>query len=255
MRTPRTRRDVLRATGVGLAGTTAFAGCLGQGATDGGGQPDDDPADTAMDGDGSTDTAMDDGGNGPSNGLDGHPAARKIDSQPFQGPPPGEAMGTIVAFEDPSCTRCRAFEQGTVPKIHADLTETGKATFVFRGYPIVYPWGNPACHALEATFTRDPDAHFALKDHYYANQSAFDGDNVLAKTESFLTEHTDVDGSAVVAAVEAGETKPAVQTDLDAGKAANATITPTIFLFRDGKFQTKAQGSVSFATIAAALGL
>ena len=229
-----TRRAVLAATGGAAA--TALAGCLG--------------GETAAGGDGGTD-----GGDGGQTLAD-HPAAAGLDAQPTLGPAPGDADATIVTFSDPSCPRCRAFERETVPRIEAELVEPGTASFVFRGYPVIYPWGEPASHALEATYARDVDAFWALKDHYYAEQPSFDGDNVLDRTRSFLADETAVDAEAVVTAVESGETEGAVQADLDAGMAAGAgRTTPHVFLFRDGEYRTKAAGSVSFSVVTNALGL
>jgi protein-disulfide isomerase len=212
---------------------------------------------------GSTDTGTGeeatDGNSGASgdSGPTANNARNALDAQPTLGPPVGEATGLIVAFEDPSCTRCRAFERDVVPKIRSNLVETGKATFVFRGYPVIYEWGNPASHALEATFARDADAFWALTSHYFENQGDFRGKSatdVYAQTESFLAAETDLDAAAVVDEAEGDAAKSAVQTDLDAGMAAGAgRTTPHIFLFRDGEFQTKAAGSVSYETIEAVL--
>lgn len=221
------RRSLLAAGGALVA--TATAGCLS-----GGGE--------STEGDGTP--------------LADHPAATGIADQPRKGPDPSETDAVIVAFEDPSCTRCRAFEQETVPRIEDELVEPGRAAFVFRGYPVVYPWGEPATHALEATYGRDADAFWALKDHYYATQPEFSTENVLDRTRSFLGSETAVDANAVVEAVETGATDAAVQADLDAGMAAGAgRTTPHVFLFRDGVYRTKAAGSVSFSVVRNALGL
>ncbi|MFC7175986.1 DsbA family protein [Halosegnis marinus] len=99
-----------------LAGATTLAGCAGSG---GGG----------------------DGSDGEPTGtpIDEHPAAADLDAQPML----GETTDTvIVAFEDPSCTLCRRFEENTYPRIVSDLVEPGEASFVYRGYPIIYPWGS-----------------------------------------------------------------------------------------------------------------
>lgn len=178
-----------------------------------------------------------------------------VDDQPALGPPPGEADGTIVAFEDPSCHRCRVFAEDTVPEIRSNLVEPGKATFVSRPYPVVYDWGEPASKALLATFERDADAFWSLEAHYYGDQGSFSTGNVLDRTREFLAAETSVEGPAVVEAVEAGEVDDAVQTNLDAGEEAGAKVTPSVFLFRDGEFRTKASGSVSYDAIESALGL
>jgi protein-disulfide isomerase len=238
MRTLRRRRYL-----AGIA-TASVAGCLG--GTDGG---DGNSGDAGSGADGGQ--PNDAGGSG----LADHPAAADLDVQPRLGPAPDEATATIIAFEDPSCPRCRAFEQQTVPKIRSNLVAPGTGSFVFRGFPVVYEWGKPATRALEAVYDRDADALWQLAAHYFEQQSSFGTDNVLAKTRTFVAENTDLDADAVVAAVEDGSYDDAVSLDLDAGKKAGASATPTVFLFKDGQYRTKAAGSVSYSVIENALGL
>jgi protein-disulfide isomerase len=180
-----------------------------------------------------------------------HPATANLDSQPVR----GEAKDTlVVAFEDPSCTLCRRFEQNTFPQIESKLVETGKASFVFRVFPIIYPWGDPASHVLEATFAADAEAFWALKDHYYATQPEFGDDNVYDRSRAFLERETDVDAEAVVAAVESGEADAAVQLDLDAGERLGIGQTPEFYLFRDGTYRTKVRGAQGYGVFETALG-
>ncbi|PSP78209.1 disulfide bond formation protein DsbA [Halobacteriales archaeon QS_1_68_20] len=195
------------------------------------------------------------GGADEGTAAEDHPAMRGVDDQPALGPPPGDAEATIVAFEDPSCHRCRAFALETVPKIESNLVEPGTATYVYRWYPVVYEWGKPATKSLAATFERDADAFWALQEHYYRTQSEFSTGNVLDRTRAFLDAETAVDGTEVVDAVEAGEADDAVQRNLDAGEAADANTTPSVYLFKEGEFRTKASGSVSYDAIESALGL
>jgi protein-disulfide isomerase len=225
-----TRRRVL-AVGAGVLGT----GCLG-GTRSGEGAGGDDAGDGA-----------------PT--LAEHPAGGDLSAQPRRGPAPGTATATIVAFEDPSCPRCAAFERSTVPKLRENLVDPGRATFVLRTVPIVYPWGGPAIQALEATYARDEAATWTLLAHYFDDQDAFDNENVLDRTRSFLDAETDLDGAAVVADAEAKAYDDAVQLDLAAGEAADVSGTPTVFLFRDGRYRTRASGSVSYDLIERALGL
>jgi protein-disulfide isomerase/transcription elongation factor Elf1 len=195
------------------------------------------------------------GDGGGATALADHAAAASVSDEPALGPPPGEATGTIVAFEDPSCPSCARFERDTFPRIERDLVEPGVATFVFRGIPVVYDWGEPATLALEATAVRDTAAFWQLKTFYYDRQSRFGTDNVLDATEQFLTGETAVDGAAVVDAVQEGEARPAVQTDLDAAEAAGVGGTPTFYLFRDGEFVTDVAGPQSYEVFANALGV
>jgi protein-disulfide isomerase len=219
--------------------------------------------------------------NSPS--LGDHPAAKGLDEQPRLGPPPTDAEGVVVAFEDPSCPRCAAFETGTVPELRERLGD--RVSFVLRTYPVVYPWGKPATQAVEAAFAREMDTAttgeetptsaetttpesepygvrqgsvdtWALVRHYFEDQGEFDEGNVLEKTRTFLADETDLDAEAVVADAEAEAYDDAVQADLSAGEAANVgRTTPTVYLFRDGEFRTSAKGSISYQVIESALGV
>lgn len=226
------RRDVL---GIGTAGLAGFAGCLG-----------------AVGGGGGNDGA-DGGPSGQS--LAEHAAATDVEAQPSLGPNPLEATATIVAFEDPSCARCRAFEQNVVPELQSDI-DAGTLSLVSRTYPVVYPWGKPAVQALEATYNRDKGVFWGLFNHYFDEQDRFSTDNVLNRTRTWLSSNTDLDADAVVSDAEAKTFDSDVQADLTAGDNAGADgVTPSLFLFRDGTYRTKAQGSVSYDVLAGALGL
>lgn len=235
------RREFLAA---GLAASTVLAGCSGSG--DGAGGDDGDGSGT-------------DGGTGTAAGVPSHASTADLAAQPRLGPDPAEARGLIVAFEDPSCPRCRRFERDIVPQIRSNLVEPGDAAYVFRGYPVVYEWGEPATRALEATYDRSPDAFWSLVAHYFDEQDAFRSagvDRVYPRTREFLAANTDFDAEAVVEDAERGAFDPAVQSDLDAGMAAGAgRTTPHVFLFRDGEYRTKAAGSVSYETVASVLQL
>ena len=251
------RRRFLTAT---AAAGALLAGCQSDSSgSDGGGGGSDGSGSNDGGGGGGTRTASPTASPDQSQTLAGHPAAANLDSQPTLGPDPTEATATIVAYEDPSCPRCANFELEVVPKLRSQFIDPGDMSLVFRGYPVVYDWGQPAVRALEATYDRSADAHWALAEHYFTEQDDFrfgDISEVYPKTETFLADSTDVDAAAVVQAAENGDFDGAVQTDLDAGKAAGAkSITPHLFLFREGVYQTKVTGYVGVDIIASALQL
>jgi protein-disulfide isomerase len=280
---PWSRRRLLAAGGAAAVG--GFAGCISTFESGGAAE---DTTTRSTDGAGTEGTTTDgttDSGTGGESRLGGHPAARRIADQPRLGPPPTEADGVVVAFEDPSCPRCAAFETETVPKLREQAGD--RVSFVLRSYPVVYPWGEPATQAIEAAFAREmevgemgsgesgegnesggvpadapygfrqgSEATWALVRHYFEEQSQFGEENVFEKTRTFLAEETDLDAEAVVDDAEAKQYDDAVQADLSAGEAADVgRTTPTIFLFRDGEFRTSAKGSISFEVVEAALEL
>jgi protein-disulfide isomerase len=237
------RRRLLGA--LGTAGAVGLAGCTG-----------------GSDGSGGGDGGGDGSGSGDPWELPDHPALTELDAEPALGPDPGEAPGLVVGFEDPACISCRRFEEGTLPKLKSDHVANGDLTFVYRVLPITYAWGRPATQALEATYAaareggagRDAAPFWDLKDHYYAEQDAFNVDNVLDRTETYLASETDLDAAAVIEAAREKRHDDRVQADMDAAEAADAVATPTFFLFRDGKFKTSIMGAQSYDVFATALG-
>ena len=191
---------------------------------------------------------------GGSANLD-HPAATNLAAQPVLGPAVSAAPAVILAFEDPSCHNCERFNTNTFPELESKLIDTGKASYVYRNFPYAFEWGRPAMAALEATLDRAEDAFWRLKDHYFAAQSQFDESNVLDRTQDFLTSETNVDAAGVISDVESGKFDGAVQTDIDAGNAADVVSTPTFFLFREGEFVTEVRGAQSYQVFAQALGV
>jgi len=181
-----------------------------------------------------------------------HPTAADLASQPALGEFTGKM---IVAFEDPSCPTCKRFHQEVYPELESKLIEPGEIAYILRPYPVIYPWGNSACKALDATFQRDAPAGWGLLDHYFARQGSFGRENVLSRTADYLDRETTVEGSAVVEAVESGASDAAVQADLDAGRDGGlGERTPVFAMFRDGEFLTSAAGAVSYNTLATVLG-
>lgn len=248
----------------GSDGTGGGNGSDGSTTTESAGSGDGSDASTttgsAGSGDGSGDDSGTDGGGSGADGsgLPDHEALAGLASQPSLGPEPGTADGLIVAFEDPSCPRCVAFEREVVPQIRSNLVEPGRATFVYRGYPEIYPWGEPATHALEAVYEADQDSFWAVLDQYTAQQGSYHGSEpatVYDMTESFLAEETDLEATAVIDRARNGDVDDRVQVDLDAGHAASVgRVTPHIFMFAAGQFQTKVSGRVDYGIIENVLG-
>lgn len=187
--------------------------------------------------------------------IEDHQAADGLAEQPALGPAPTEADATIIAFEDPSCPSCARFERQTFPRLKSEHVEAGRLSFVFRGIPVVYDWGDPAVLALESTYARKPAAFWALKDFYYREQDGIGTGNVRSATRQFLENRTTVDAAAVIDDVDSATHQPAVDADLRASRGANVRGTPTFFLFRDGKFATEIVGPQSADVFENALGL
>jgi protein-disulfide isomerase len=227
MTADRTRRGIL--LGVGSISTVAVAGCLGgnDGETDAEGTP-----------------------------ISEHPVSRDIGAWPNRGPNPVEAPATLVVLDDPSCSRCAAFHQNAISELTTNYVSSGDLSIAIRPYPVVYDWGEPAAHALEATIDREEAVFWELLDHYFETQSAFDASNVLDRTETWLDDNTDLDAAAVVDDAREEAFADRIESTLEAGEEAGAgDITPATFAFSDGELQTSLNGSQSVDTIETVLGL
>lgn len=241
-------------TGVALA----LAGCSGDGGTSADGAPSNDDG-SSGDGQGASEGTPNGSTSTASDALVTHPAAADLAAQPTLGPDPKTATGVVITFEDPSCSICARFEREVVSELRTEFVERGTVSFVFRGYPVRYPWGEQGTRALEAVDDRDPDSHWSLAEHYFETQSRYSGEDpatVYEKTESFLASETDLDATSTIDAARNGDVDPSVQADLDAGEAAGAGgITPTLFMFRDGEFRSKSAGYTGLSTIKGVLEL
>lgn len=195
------------------------------------------------------------GGGGEGMRLSEHPIGEDLSDWPFLGADPFEAPATVVALDDPSCGRCAAFHEDTVPEIEANLVQEG-GSFVNRPYPVVYDWGPPAAQSLEAVFDRDEEVFWDLQAFYFENQSDFGTENALERTEEWLDENTDIDGTGVVEDVRNDVYQDRIQATLDAAEAAEAgQVTPVVYMFRDGELRSVGTGRVSYTTIENALQL
>lgn len=229
-----TRRRVL--AGVGSLSSIAVAGCLG-GSDDGSGE-------------------TENGETGGSTGIMDHPISQDVGAWPTRGPDPFEASAALVVLDDPSCNRCAAFHQGAISELTANYVEAGELSITIRPYPVVYPWGEPAAQALEATMDRDEAVYWDLLDHYFAEQSSFNTDNVLDETETWLSENSELDAAAVVEDVRADAFADRIDATLSAAEEAGAgRTTPATFAFVDGEFETLLNGSQSTETVETVLGL
>lgn len=217
------------------AGGVALAGCIGGGSGGSGGA--------------ATTT-------GTIYSLPDHPALAKLDGEPTRGPEPNRAPGLIVAFEDPSCPSCRRFEANTFPQVLSNLVEPGKASFVYRGVPVVAPWGADALRVMEGITASGQPGFWKLKEFYYANQRRVNPDNVYSQSASFLKENTEVaqvDG--LVEAARQNKWDRNIRRDIDAAEAAGVRGTPSFFLFKEGEFLTSFSGAKSYDLFSQALQL
>ncbi len=225
--TDRTRREIVAAAGA--TASLTLAGCLGGG---------DSNADTEA-------VALAD-----------HPLGENLSEWPHLGPDPFEAPATLIVLDDPSCPRCAAFHQGTIAELRSEYVASGDLAITVRPYPVVYEWGEPAAHALEATQARDDTAYWSLLYHYFAEQGSFDTGNVLSKSETWLGDNTDLDSAAIVDDARSEAFADRIDATLQAGEDAGAgRTTPATFAFVDGTLKTSFNGNQSTTAVTTALAL
>lgn len=222
----RSRRRFL--AGTGAVTTTALAGCMSGGTTSSEGEV----------------------------ALSEHPLGKNVASWPYHGPDPTNGPATLVVLDDPSCPTCARFHRSAITTLEAEYAAAGELSIVVRPYPVVYPWGEPASHALEATIDRDDAAFWELLEHYFANQGSFTTDTVFEQTETWLAENTDIDATAIVEDAREDVFADRIDATLQAAEAADAgRTTPATFAFVDGTLKTSFNGSQSTASITTALEL
>ena len=201
------------------------------------------------------------GGNGDSDdeagvALADHPLGEDLDRWPHLGPDPFEAPATLVVLDDPSCPTCARFHRNTITELESSYVADGDLALAIRPYPVVYPWGEPAAHILEATVPRDEGVFWDLLEQYFADQDAFNTDNVRSRSETWLEENTDLDAAAVIDDADSEPATSRIEATLSAGEEAGAgSVTPATFAFVDGTLRTSLNGSVSTNTVETALEL
>ncbi len=103
-------------------------------------------------------------------------SAAKPVSLPDMALGPANASVTIVEYASMTCPHCAAFEQNVFPMLKSKYTDTGKARFVFREFPLDI---KAAAASMLARCIADNDA-----------RKYFETVDLLFKQQDQLTEHT-----------------------------------------------------------------
>ncbi|WP_255169622.1 DsbA family protein [Natrononativus amylolyticus] len=172
-----------------------------------------------------------------------HPSATNMDHSPILGPDPEDAPATILMYDDPSCPACAYFEAEIFPDLEP-YVDAGDLSVVWRGIPVIEDWAEGALQAMWATYERDVDAFWALRDHLFAIQDSIaSGEEAIDEAVSYLEAETAVDADGVRADAEGGRFTDRLANDEDAAARAGLDATPYFFLFRDGEFRTEIRGA------------
>jgi hypothetical protein len=165
------------------------------------------------------------GGLGGDTPLEAHAAASDLGSQLVLRPPPSEAEGTSIAYEEPSCPSYARFEGTVFPRLKSKLVDSDQSSFVYRGIPVVYPYINPAVLALEVPHDRSAAVFWAFKDLYYREQVSARTENVRDRPRQFLADRIDVNAAAVIDDVETKTSRKTVNPDLQVSRDVKVRAT------------------------------
>jgi predicted DsbA family dithiol-disulfide isomerase len=244
---------------------------------DDGGEPDDpddggqDEDEDDSDGDGEQDEEEEDDGEGEEDEDDeegeeddeeeeggpdlDHPSTENMGHSPVLGPDPETADATIVMFDDPACPACAQFEADVFPDLQTHV-DAGELSIVWRGMAVIEDWSDAALQVQWATYERDVDAFWDLREYAFEIQDDIDsGEDAIDRLIEYLEESTSIDTDAIrtEATDSAYSQRPAL--DEDAASRAGVDATPYFFLFREGEFRTEIRGIEDYRVFASALEL
>lgn len=176
-----------------------------------------------------------------------------IEDAPFLGNP--EAPVTVVEFADFQCPFCGRFFRDTLPQLVENYVKTGKVKFVYKDFAFL---GRESTRAAEASKCARDQGKFweyhdflykYLSDNYY--DKGQNGENVGAFSDSNLKRFARDLGLRVDefdTCLDAGKYADAVSKDVEDGRVAGVTATPTNFV--NGII---IQGAVPYATFSQAI--
>ena len=144
------------------------------------------------------------------------------DSDVFRGNP--AAPVTIVEFSDVQCPFCAAFYQNTLPQIEEVYLKTGKAKLVFRDFPL--PGHLNAQKAAEAAECAGEQGKFwEMHNMIFDNQDMIGVVDLKRNAKSLGLYSVVFDNC-----LDSGKYAVEVRKDMNDGRAAGVSGTPTFFI-------------------------
>lgn len=193
----RTRRDVLRASGVALTG--GIAGCLGAGGGDG-----------ADDGDGTD------------------PTTTAVDSLPTPTMGSDDAPVTVAVYTDYACPHCQRYTAETLPRIREEYVNEGVVRYEHHDFPIPvddrWSW-EVASAARGVQDTVGDAAFFAFTSAIYPHLESYSLDVIRS-----VAGDVDADPDTIETAAAEGVYRPVVEGDREAAAERGVERTPTILV-------------------------
>ncbi|HET6872673.1 MAG TPA: thioredoxin domain-containing protein [Sporolactobacillaceae bacterium] len=143
-----------------------------------------------------------------------------------------DAPVRIAEFGDYKCMFCHQFEMEVFPKLKKDFIDTGKVQFYFMNYTIIAQDSVNAANAGEAVYAMYPDHFWDFHQLLYENQGpeteAWVTNDLLINLAKKAVPNLDV--NKFTAALDQMSYIDQIRTDVNMGKAAGVTGTPTVFI-------------------------
>ncbi len=157
-------------------------------------------------------------------------AVVSINDDPVKGN--SNAPITIIEFSDYQCPFCGRFFKNTLPEIDRDYIKTGKVKYVFRDYPLEFHAQAPKASEA-ANCAGEQGKYWEMHDKLFENQ----GDLKVEKLKQYASE-IGIDMNSFDACLDSSKYKEEIEKDVDAGKKAGVSGTPSFFI---GKSQEKSK--------------
>jgi protein-disulfide isomerase len=162
-----------------------------------------------------------------------------------------DAPVTIIEFTDYQCPYCQRHATDTLPRLLAEMVESGRVHYVVKDFPLenIHPQAREA--AIAARCAGEQDAYWPMHDALFAQQQAWT-EAAPQHNEYFTTMagELSLDTAAFTACLASGQHDALVQANLEEGAALGVRGTPTFFI--DGYPVT---GSQPFELFEYAVGL
>ena len=150
-----------------------------------------------------------------------------IDDDPLKGK--ADAPITIIEFSDYQCPFCGRFVKNTFPDIAKKYIDAGKVKYVFRDFPLEFHKQAPKASEA-ANCAADKGKYWEMHDKLFDNQSALTVD----KLKQYAAD-IGLDTESFNACIDSGKHADEINKDLEDGKKATVSGTPTFFI---GKTQS-----------------
>ncbi|MDT8306258.1 MAG: thioredoxin domain-containing protein, partial [Anaerolineae bacterium] len=136
---------------------------------------------------------------------------------------------TIVEFTDYQCPYCARYSQETLPRVRADLVETGLVYYQLKDLPLdIHPQAPRA--AAAARCAGEQDAYWEMHDALFANQTEWASADGVDEAFGRLAVEIGLDSDPFDACVESERYAQAVQDNLSEAAALGVSGAPSFFI-------------------------